>query len=187
MLKKLIAAKLDAIGQDLGYDLSYGKYILDADLRALMRVAKLDGLARYRKGVPLDVHYAVKLVGAMSEDCGPCSQLVVTMAQREGVAADTLRAIITSNDAAMSDELRLGVRFARAVLARDPAADALREEVVARWGKAGLVSLAFALVVSRAYPTLKSALGFARSCQRLTVGGQPVMPHAKAAVTSAMA
>lgn len=179
MLKTLIAGRLDAIGQDLGYDVGYGKYLLGADLRALLAVGGLAGLSKYRKGVTRDAQFAVKLVGAMSEDCGPCSQLMVTLARREGVSADTLRAVITSNDAALSEEVRLAVRFARAAIAREPAADALRDQVVARWGKRGLISLAFGLVVSRAYPTLKCALGFGQSCQRLTVDGQPVVPNAR--------
>ena len=42
--------------------------------------------------VPLDLYCAVGLTGAVSADCGPCTQLGVTMALREGVpgAAEAL-------------------------------------------------------------------------------------------------
>jgi hypothetical protein len=70
----------------------------------------------------------------------------------------------------------LAYRFARAVLDRDPEADALREEVVRRWGPRGLVSLAFAVTAARMFSTLKSALGHAKSCTRVRVAGEFVRP-----------
>ena len=51
----------------------------------------------------------------------------------------------------------------------------LREQVVARWGKTGLVSLGFALTSARLFPTLKYALGHGRACTRVTVGGKGVV------------
>ena len=174
MLKKLIHNRLEAFGKNLNYDTSYLGAVLDADLSAFMRVAKLQGISNYRRDVPLDVQFAVKLVGAMHEDCGPCSQLMITMAERAGVAAETLRAIAASDEAALSPEVRLGVEFARASLARDPRADELRDQIVAKWGKRGLVSLAFGLVAARVYPTLKYAMGYGRTCNRLQVDGKPI-------------
>jgi hypothetical protein len=79
--------------------------------------------------------FAAKLAGTLAEDCGPCVQLMVTMAERGGVPADTLRAVLRGDDTALDADVLLSVRFARASLARDPAADALREQVLARWGK----------------------------------------------------
>jgi hypothetical protein len=70
----------------------------------------------------------------------------------------------------------LAYRFARASRDRDPEADALRDEVVRRWGPRGLVSLAFAVTTTRMFPTLKSALGHARSCTRVRVAGEFVTP-----------
>jgi hypothetical protein len=45
--------------------------------------------------------------------------------------------------------------------------------VVRLWGKRGLISLAFAMVSARIFPTLKYALGHGRACMRVTVGGEP--------------
>ena len=53
---------------------------------------------------------------------------------------------------AMSDEVALGARFARAVLARDLAADECREEIERRWGPRAVLALAYAL--SLAAPAL---------------------------------
>jgi hypothetical protein len=116
----------------------------------------------------------VKITGTLAEDCGPCTQLMVTMALREGVDPRTLSAVLAGDSSRLSPEVLLGVRFACASLAHDAAADELREEVVRRWGQRGLVSLAFGLVGARIYPTLKYALGHGKTCQRVVVAGTPV-------------
>ena len=63
------------------------------------------------------------------------------------------------------------------MLAHAPEADDLRDEVVRMWGKRALISLAFAIMAARLFPTLKYALGHGRACTRLTIGGetQPVL------------
>jgi hypothetical protein len=72
-----------------------------------------------------------------------------------------------------SDLARLAYRFARASLARDlEAADPLRDEVVRRWGDAGLVALSLALMTARMYPTVKYALGYGKACSKVVVAGE---------------
>ena len=174
MLGWLMKRRLDAFERDTGYDVSYVREMLAADVNSVMAFFKVQGMSRYRKNVPADVWYAAGLVGALAEDCGPCTQLGVTMAEREGVAPDTLRAIVAGDLRAMSDDVVLAYRFAKASLAHDLAADELRDEIVKRWGQRGLISLAFALASSRVYPTVKYALGHGKACTRLTVVGRPL-------------
>ena len=170
MLKHLIRRRIAAFGQEYGYDVGYMEALLDADVGAVMRFAKVQGISEYRKDIPVAVSYAAKIQGTLLEDCGPCTQLVVTMAEREGVAAATLRAVLDADDEAMDDDVRLTVHFCRAVLARDLQADTLREQVIERWGKRGLVSIAFGLMAARLYPTIKYALGYGKACTRIHVG-----------------
>ena len=181
MLKQLIQRRLDKAERDLGYDLGYLRDLLEADTHAFWRFAKLQGISQYRRDLPADASYAAKLVGTLAEDCGPCTQLMVTMAEREQVAPETLRAVLRGDDGALGDDVLLSVRFARAVLARDLEADTLREQVVTRFGKRGLVSLAFALVAARVFPTLKYALGHGRTCSRVVVTGVPLQVHVEGA------
>lgn len=181
MLKWLIRRRLDAFQRKYGYNVDYARDLLDADTTALLRFARLDGMARYRRDVPLDVYYAVKLTGTVAEDCGPCTQLVVTMALHDGVAPRTVASVLERADARLDDSVRLGVQFARATLAHDPAADELRDAIVQRWGQRALVSLAFALAASRLYPTVKYALGRGKACQRILVAGETVAPRAASA------
>jgi hypothetical protein len=163
---------IDKFERTWNYDASYMRDVLDADPRAVLAISKLDAMSAYRKDVPPAPYFAAAIVGGMAADCGPCTQLVIDMAQRQGVDPAILRAVIAHDVTAMPYEVALAVRFAEASLRHAPEADDLREEVVRQFGKCGLVSLAFALTASRLYPTLKYALGHGRACTRLTVGGE---------------
>jgi hypothetical protein len=174
MLKWLIRKRLDAFERQFDYDLGYAREILAADARAFFALARFSGIAGYHRDVPPDVLYAAKLTGTMAEDCGPCTQLMITMGLRAKVPAKTLSAVVAGRDAELSDDVRLAVRFADAVLRRDAAADPLRDEVVRRWGPRALVSLGFALTASRFFPTLKVALGHGQACRRVVVDGDPL-------------
>lgn len=77
---------------------------------------------------------------------------------------------------ALPQETALVIRFTELVLAHDPGADALREEIVAMWGERALVSLAMAISATRIYPTLKYVLGYGKACARITVDQHSVSP-----------
>lgn len=174
MINWLIRRRIEAFERTFDYDMSYARELLGVDRRAFLAWARVMGVSRYRRDVPPDVYYAAKLMGTVAEDCGPCTQLMVAMALREGVPPATLSAIIERRDRELSEQVLLGVRFAEAVLTRSSEADALRRDVVRRWGPRALVSLAFALTAARLYPTLKYALGYAHTCQKVVVQGQPL-------------
>lgn len=175
MLKTLIKHRLDAYEREYGYDVSYVREVLDADVGAFLRFAKLTSISSYVRDLPLEAQFAAKIVGTMAEDCGPCTQLMVTTAERAGVSTETLQAILRSDDAALGPDAKLAVKFSRAVLQRDPEADIWRARARERWGRRGVVSLGFALVAARAYPTMKYAMGFGRECSRVVVAGKPVV------------
>ena len=177
MFKWFLRRWIDKFERTWNYNASYMREVLDADPRALMLFSKIQGITNYRKDVPLAAYCAAGIVSAMAEDCGPCTQLGIEMAQAQGVDPAILRAIVARDLAAMPYDVALAFRFAEASLQRAPEADDLREEVVRCFGKRGLISLSFALVAGRVFPTLKYALGYGRACTRLTVGGeaQPVL------------
>jgi hypothetical protein len=128
----------------------------------------------YKRDIPKDVYWAARLVGSVSEDCGPCTQLNVTLALADKATPKQISAVLAGDEATMTDDVKLGVRFAKAAIAHDIAADDFRDEIVKRWGARALISLAFAIAVARIYPTLKYALGHGKACSRVTVAGEPV-------------
>ena len=173
MLKWLIRRRIAAFERAYSYDLGYVYEILDVGVRAVLVFNRIMPMSRYRHDAPRDAWFAAKIATALSEDCGPCTQLAVTMAERAGVDADSLRAILSGDVSGMTPDAALGFSFATATLAHDPAADQHREEIERRWGKHGLVSLAFVIASARVFPTVKYALGHGKACQRVTVGGAP--------------
>jgi hypothetical protein len=177
MLRWLFRKKLDDFDREYGYDSSYVREIVDTDLDAAWRFSKVMGLTTYRKGIPASPLYAAGLVSTLAEDCGPGIQLGVTMAEREGVPPAVIRAILDGDTHAMTEDVLLAYRFAQTVLRHDAEADSLREQVVAKWGKKGLISLGFAVTMGRFFPTLKYALGHGRSCARVKVGNEVVAVH----------
>ncbi|HYD61441.1 MAG TPA: hypothetical protein VEC35_13835 [Noviherbaspirillum sp.] len=181
MLKWLARRQLDAFEQAFDYDVTYMREMLDTSWRGFRLFAPVAKMVAHREDVPLETWYAAKIVAFVAEDCGPCTQLVVTMAEREGVSQSVLRAILAGDERAMGENAALGVRFARAVLAHDPQADELREQIVQRWGERAVLSLALGIAAARVFPTVKYALGHGKTCSRVRVGNTETRPAAIAA------
>ena len=171
MLGWLMRRRIDAFEKDWNYDMGYAREVLAISPEALLRFFRVTGISTWHKDVPLDAWHAAKIAATLHEDCGPCTQLVADMAARQGVEAAVIRAVVAGDAATMPDGVALAWRFARATIAHDLAARALREEIVRRWGKRALLSLAFAITASRLYPTLKYALGHGHACVRVRVAG----------------
>ena len=177
MFRWIAKRKMAAFEREFDYRMDYARELLDASPRGFFWFSFLSAIAGHREGAPLDAWFAAKLTATLSEDCGPCTQLVVTMAERAGVSAGTLRAILVGEEAEMPADAALGYRFAKATLARDQEeGDRLRKEVLSRWGKKALVSLALTIASSRTFPSIKYALGYGRACSRVRVAGSDLVP-----------
>lgn len=175
MLSWLIRRKIDAFEEDFSYDMAYVRELLDTSPEAMMLYHKATRLGEYRQDLPKAAWYAAKLVSLRAEDCGPCTQLMVTMAERDGQSPEMLRSVLRDELDGLPEDVRLAVVFTQAILQRDPVADELRPRALQRFGRRGLVSLAFAMLSSRLYPTLKYALGYGRACSVIHVDGAPVL------------
>ncbi|HYD80900.1 MAG TPA: hypothetical protein VEC06_13925 [Paucimonas sp.] len=178
MLKWIARAQLDKFERAFDYDVSYMREMLDTSRRGFMRFSPVAKMAAYREDVPVDAWYAAKIVALLVEDCGPCTQLVVRMAEADGVSQAVLRSVLLNDEKGMGNDVALSVRFARAVLAHDAGADALRTEIAARWGARAVLSLALAIAASRVFPTVKYALGHGMACSRVRVGDVDMRPAA---------
>lgn len=174
MISWLIRRKIDGFQAAYEYDMSYVRELLRVSPKAARLYSRATQLNTFNAGVPTDVYFVTSIVGVMHEDCGPCVQLGVKIAEQAGVAPETLRAVLSGEIERLPPDCALAVRFARAVLTRDAEAESLREALEARFGKLGVVSLACALTCARIYPTMKYALGFGQACSRVTVAGTPV-------------
>lgn len=174
MIKWLMRRAIDKFGREWNYDTTYMREILDVSPRAAWLMTRIEKFGQFRRDIPLAPWAAAGITAVKHEDCGPCTQLAVGMAERAGVPPDVLRAIVSEDVAAMPEDVALAWRFTRATLARDPAADAHRREIQRRWGAGALVSLAYAMAAARVYPTVKYAMGHGQTCVRVVVAGTPI-------------
>ena len=174
MLKRIARNRLRRWGARYRYDVRSMEWLLGVAPRAFFKVAKIMQAASHREAAPVNAYFAAKLVGALHEDCGPCTQLVVDMALEQGMAGAQLEAVLRRDIGAMQDDTAIGFRFAEAALARTEAQTQTRDAVRIAWGDKALADLALGLQIGRVFPMLKTALGHASACQRVQVGGAPV-------------
>ncbi len=174
MVKWLMGRGIRAFEKTWNYDASYLREILAASPRAAWLFARATALGKYRQDLPVEAWAAAGITAVRHEDCGPCTQLGVAMAERAGVRPEVLRAVLEEDPDAMPADVALVWRFTRATLEREGAADRYREAIVERWGPRALVSLAFAMAAARIYPPVKYAMGHGQACTRVLVGGTPV-------------
>jgi hypothetical protein len=175
MFKWLMHRGMARFERRWNYDATYVHEMIEADPWAAWMLQRAASLGTYRKGVPADALAAAGLTAVKHEDCGPCTQLGVSMAEQAGIDPNVLRAVLTETPAMMNPDVALAWRFTRATLDRDPAAQRYRDEIVQRWGTKAVMSLAFAIVTARLYPTVKYAMGHGQACTRIVVAGAPIV------------
>lgn len=174
MVKWALHRTIDRFERNWNYDASYLHDMIDASPRAAWLFSRVTALGQFRRDLPVEAWCTAGMTAVRHEDCGPCTQLAVTMAERAGVSPGVLRAMLADDAHAMPADVALVWRFTRATLAHDAAADEYRDAIVTRWGRQALVSLAFAITAARIYPTVKYALGHGKACMLVVVGDTPV-------------
>ena len=165
---------LRATSKRYGYDTSYLEMMLKESPSAFFKFARVVKASAHREVIPVETSFAAKLVGALAEDCGPCTQLVVDMALEAGMPEDQIEAVLRRDLHSMNGTTILGFRFADAVVCRSADDEELRDAVRSRWGQKGVIDLTMALQMGRMFPMVKSALGYAKECRRVTVSGHNV-------------
>lgn len=177
MLKAFIHSQIRRFERATDYDATYLHELAEASLGAFRRFAGAQSMSQFREDAPLDAWHAAKIAAMVEQDCGPCVQLCVTLAGQDGLPAAQVRAMLTGDLAAMGEDAALAWRFTRAVNERDFEADLLREQIVQRWGRRALASVALQIAVAGLYPTLKAAFGHGKACSRIRVGEEDIVPR----------
>ena len=165
---------LRAFAKRYGYDVSYLEMMLNESPAAFFKFAPVMKAAAHREAAPIEASFAAKIVGALAEDCGPCTQLVVDMALEAGMAKDQIEAVLRRDPRAMSDTTRLAFKFADAAVRRSTDDEEFRDAVRAQWGEKGVIDLTLALQLGRMFPMVKAGFGYAKECRRVMVDGNNV-------------
>ena len=122
MMKWFLQKAIDRFEQTWNYDAGYMRDLIDISPRAAWLFSRVTALGQFRRDIPIEAWCAAGLTAVRHEDCGPCTQLGVAMAERAGVSPAVLRAVLTDNADAMPPDVRLVWNFTRATLAHDLAA-----------------------------------------------------------------
>ena len=178
MIRWFLRRWIDKFERTWNYDASYLRDVLDADPRALMAFSKVHGISNYRKDVPL----RRLLRSRHRRHHGGGLRSLHAARDRYGAARRRRSGDSARGRGARSHchafEVALAVRFAEASLNHAPEADDLREEVVRRCGKRGLISLSFALVAVAPLSDVEICVGprpglHARHSRRRVAAGAP--------------
>lgn len=159
---------IDTFGETYQYDVAYMHQMYDASPQGYRLFENVLPMAAYHHRLPHDAYYVARIETMRDEDCGPCLQLAIDMAQEAGVSADVLRAAL-DEDTPMEPPLEDVRLFTRAVVRRTPHDDAVAERVRERYDEEGVAELALCIASSRIFPTIKRALGRDKSCSLVRV------------------
>src|SRR5512138_1991310 len=107
MIKLALRKAIDRFERDWKYDASYMRDIIDASPRAAWLFSRVRALGQFRRDIPVEAWCAAGITAVRHEDCGPCTQLAITMAERAGASPAVLRAVLTDNPEAMPSDIAL--------------------------------------------------------------------------------
>jgi hypothetical protein len=169
MLRWLIKRKLNAEEKKLGESVEYIRHIVDVSPGMFFRFASIMPFANSRKVLPRDAWFVASIAALQHEDCGTCLQIGVNLARQSGVDSNLIRAVLNGDYAAMPPDLADVIHFTQSVVSANEGDDALRETLRQRYGERGMIELSYAIASSRIPPTVKRALGYAKSCSLVPV------------------
>ena len=172
MIGWLLHKYVSAFERKYDYDATYLHEMADISPRDFYRFARVQMTLQSKRNAPRDALHAAAIGGALVEDCGPCVQIASDIAVEAGMSGDTIKALLSGEPA--NADAQLGFDYARALLNATEQLDGLREQAEARFGKRGLIAVTFMAMAARNFPVIKRALGHAKTCQRVRVGGADV-------------
>lgn len=154
---------LKGFGQHYDYDVGYLLELADASPEAFRAFEAAMPMARVQKAASTEALHIAKIAGMRAQDCGPCTELALKIAREAGVAESVIQGALRGGKGLDSAQRDIH-DYARAVALNEDMDPALLPRLEARLGKAALAEIAVNLVGMRLYPTLKRALGHAKSC-----------------------
>jgi alkylhydroperoxidase family enzyme len=168
LIQRFIFSRLDAFEKYSRVSAEYCRWMANVSPRAFFQFGKLGKLAQYRHALPADASAVAHLVAARSEDCGPCVQISVNFALRDGVSKDIVRAVLDRQPDRLPPKLADVYRFADCVVSGGDD-DTLRERVRGHYGDEALIEMGLAMAVGRTFPVVKRTIGYAKSCSLVKI------------------
>lgn len=168
MLNKLAHWVIRQSENQTGEDSTFIHEIADSSLKSFMKFGFFVPMSQHREVVSVEAWHCARVASAMNQDCGPCTQTTVNMAVKDGVAPDLLRAALNGG-AGLEGDVLLAYRYGKAVAENGPELLNLLEQAEKRFGKEGVVELAFCVAGAAVYPTVKRAMGHGLACSQVVI------------------
>jgi alkylhydroperoxidase family enzyme len=135
---------------------------MDASPGAFKAFEAAMGIGRFQNAAPTEMLVIAKIAALREQDCGPCMLLALKMAREAGVPEEVIRGALHGRG--LTAEQRDIYDYARGVAADEELDPELLPRLNQRWGREVVAELALGIASTRLYPTMKRALGFAKSC-----------------------
>ena len=155
--------KIRGFGRHYDYDVSYIEQLLDASPGAFLAFEAAMPMGTYHNAAPADLLYIAKIAAMRIQDCGPCTELGVKKAREAKVPESVIQGALHGGKGLAPLQLDV-YHYAQAVISYEDLPPDLLSRLESALGREVLAELALALVAARLYPTLKHALGHAKSC-----------------------
>jgi hypothetical protein len=175
VIRPILHSRLKKFEASFGYDASYLHDVVDVSLAAFFKFLFFERMSKHCEGVPKEAWFAARIAAILSEDCEPCTQLVVDQAIRAGVDPRALSSMLRSEIAEGDSDLEFGFRYGKAVAGNASECAELSEAAKRRYGARGAVSLAFGVATARVYPAVKRGLGHGAVCQAISIGRETIV------------
>lgn len=155
----------------LGVRLEYMREMAEAGSPVLEKIQAISAMNRAETGsnLPAEIRVFATMGAVQADDCGECLQIHVNLARALSVNPKLLQAALDHRPDLLPAPMALAWRFGQAVAANDPAMEDMRLELEQLCGRPAMIELSFHLAVSRFYPTVKRAMGYAASCSLVQV------------------
>src|SRR6266496_3735510 len=101
-----------------GYDASYMRDLINPSPRPAWLFSRVTALGQVRRDLPTEAWCATGITAVRHQDCGPCTQPPLTLAERAGISPASLRVVIADNPGAMPPHIALVWKFTRATPVR---------------------------------------------------------------------
>lgn len=164
VIRWFLERRLRAAERAQGISLAYLRGILRVSLPHFFAFIKVMPLARFRRALSPEAYHLARIVTARHEDYGTWMAMEVHLAKQAGVSAALINTLLDEAPCALSSELAEVYFFAEAVVTGSGEEDIWREAIFRRYGEIGIVELSMAIAVSRMFPTVSHAMGYAAPC-----------------------
>jgi alkylhydroperoxidase family enzyme len=154
---------LQGFGRHYDYDVSYLEELLDTSADAFRAFEAAMPMARVKKVAPTEAVFIAKIAAMRAQDCGPCTELTLKMAREAGLAEPVIQGALRGGKGLTAEQREIH-DYAVGVALNEELDPELLPRLQERLGREAIAEIAVNILATKLYPTLKRALGHAKSC-----------------------